>query len=374
VPRRVNIAIGVFRSYGEPVREGIARFGRTRPGWVYDGYADAGQILRLSDADLRGIDGFLGAYGSTALRQRLTASGRPAVDMLHGGTEPDIPAVFSDEAAIGALAVDHLADAGITRLYVLYEPTAAGTGRAAGARSAATDRGIAPDVISVSGVDHVPALQDLLAAIDTPLGVFCTSDGVAIRVLHAAAAVGLRVPDDLAVVGVNDSVLMCGFSEPPLSSVRPDWERIGFEAAALLQRLMDGQPPPDGPELIPPLGVTVRQSSDVLAIDDDEVVRAVRWIRDHASEPGNVGDLLAAVPAARRSLERKFRGAFGHSPFQELRRQQVEHVKQLLIHTDWAMPKVAANSAFRDAKDLATQFRKYAGTTPTTYRAQHRSR
>jgi len=373
MPRTVRIALGGFRSFGEPVREGIARFGGTKPGWVYDGVRDVNDLMDMRPERIAAVDGYLGGFGTTEIRARLAACGVPIVEMLHGVGQPDIPAVYSDDWAIGVAAAEHLLACGLPRVCVLTEPTATGRVRAAGVLEAAAKAGIEAESVSLSAGGDAD-YEAALARWAPPFGVVGTSDGVALKALETAARVGLRVPDDAAVVGVNDEVLACGFADPPLSSVRPDWERIGFEAAALLQRLMDGQPPPDGPVLIPPLGVTVRQSSDVLATDDDDVVRAVRWIRDHASEPGNVGDLLAAVPMARRSLERKFRGAFGHSPFQELRRQQVEHVKQLLIHTDWAMPKVAANSAFRDAKDLATQFRKFAGTTPTTYRAQHRSR
>jgi LacI family transcriptional regulator len=155
--------------------------------------------------------------------------------------------------------------------------------------------------------------------------------------------------------------------------VQPDWRRIGYEASVLLDRLMQGDSPPDAPRLIQPVGVVTRRSTDALAIADREVVDAMRFITDHAAERIDVNDILRALPVARRSLERKFRKYVGHSPARQIKQAQIQHIKRLLIQNDWPMPKIAAASAFHDPGDLSKQFRKETGLTPTAYRRQHRS-
>ncbi len=381
--KQVGLLLSMFAGFGEGVREGIARFGATRPGWHFVAIAPK-DLDEPGTPVLEPLDGLLGGVASEPRRAAVMRQGLPFVELMHGSQKPIGPAVYSDEHAIGQQAAEHLLHAGFEHLAMLRLGKAPGPAdsahthsssdeRAAGFTRAVRAAGHEPTILWIDWVNAADVLAAALRDMPTPLGLMGTDDHVGKIALQTAEVAGRRVPDDLAVVGVNDSILVCAFSNPPLSSVRPDWERIGYEGAALLQRLMDGQAAPDGPVLIPPLGVTVRQSSDVLAIDDPDVAAAMRWIRGHAHEPGDVGDLLQALPMPRRSIERKFRAAVGYSPAQAIRRAKIEHVKRLLTHTDWPMPRVAAKSAYRDAKDLATQFKKMTGEPPTTFRARYRT-
>ncbi len=381
--RQVGLILSMFTGFGEGVREGIARFGATRPGWQFVPIA-MHHLDQSGTPTLEPLDGLLGGIAAEPRRAAVMRQGLPFVELMHGQQMPTCPAVYSDEHAIGRQAAEHLLGAGFEHLAMLRAPQAAAPAHATPALSSSDQReagftqavrsaGHEPTIVKLDWRDAAPTLAEVLRKLPGPLGLMCSDDNLGKVALQAAALSGRRVPDDLAVVGVNDSILICAFSNPPLSSVRPDWERIGYEGAALLQRLMTGEPPPEGPRLIPPLGVTVRQSSDVLAVDDPDVAAAMRWVRDHAHEPGDVGDLLKALPLPRRSIERRFRQALGYSPAQAMRRAKIEHVKRLLIHTDWPMPRVAAQSAYRDAKDLATQFKKMTGESPTTFRARHRT-
>ena len=364
------MALDSFRGYGEGVREGIARFGLTRPRWTYGGLTHA-DIRQKSLDELRRAAGFLGGFGSRSIRQRLRKVARPAVDVLRGDDDPVIPVVCSDDRLIGRLAFEHLSGCGLKRLICLDRGTWASRLRAAGFLHAAEKTDVSVDHFVTPRSE---TFAESLAGFRRPFGIFASDDQAAVTVVQAAHSLGLRLPEDVAVLGVNDSMLGCAYCDPPLSSVRPDWERIGYQAAMLLAELISGARPPTEPVEIPPLGVTIRQSTDVLAIDDADVVAAVRWIRGHADQPGNIEDLMRDVPVSRRTLERKFRVHFGRSPFKELRHHQVEHIKRLLIHTDWPMPRIAGMTAFRDAKDMATQFRKYAGTSPTAFRRDYRAR
>lgn len=367
--RRIRVYLSTFSTFGTSVRDGLIRFAATRPHWRLE----LPQNLReMTPRQLAEVDGYLGGFGSEKLRDQIAASGRPVVDMLHGEEPITVPAVFSDEEAVGRAAAEHLIANGHRRLVFvdLAQPHSAGRGR--GFIRAAEEAGAECHEVSWKQTSKVPAWRACLRDLGAPLGVFVADDYIARKLIEICEWARLWVPDQVAVVGANDS-LFCPFCDPPLSSVALDWERIGFEAALLLDGILDGTPPPQEPLVIPPLGVAVRPSSDSLAIDDEDVSSAMRWIRDHAAEPVTVGDLLRDVPVDRRSLERKFRRYLGRSPWQEIRRVHIEHVKRLLIDTDWLMPKVAAASGFRDAKHLGEQFRKSTGKTPTDFRQRHRS-
>lgn len=367
----VVIHIGPFVTFGREAVEGMLRYARTRLNWHVHIETDSARLTKIKRWR---PSGFLGGFGQPKLRKALRRYRAPVVDLLHGSEPSGVWAVINDEQAIGRAAAEHLIGNGFNRLAMIGHPGVSMTrDRRAGFEEVVDEAGLSAEFIDASMLyEPTKRIRARLRAIPTPSAVFAADDEVARAVLNVIRNIGLDVPDDIAVVGVNDSIL-CPFTSPPLSSVAPDWGRIGFEGGALLDLVMAGRTPPATQIHIPPLGLSVRQSSDKLAIDDPELNRAVRWIREHADQNVNVGDLLREVPISRWSLERKCRDNLGHTPFQEIRKTQVEYVKQLLIRTDWDIARVAVESAFRDFNHLGAQFRKYTGMTPTGFRARHRS-
>lgn len=192
--------------------------------------------------------------------------------------------------------------------------------------------------------------------------------------VEAARDAGFRVPDDVAVIGGYNDDLMSEIATPPLSYVDHFPEHIGYRVAELLARLMKGRKPPRSAILLPPAGVSVRQSTDTLAIDDVDVVDALKFVRDHAHEPITVEDVLDAAPVSRRVLEQRFVKYIGRSPAAEIRRAHLDRAKSLLTRTDLAIPRVAAASGFNHPEVMTRVFRRELGTTPTAYRRRHRIR
>jgi LacI family transcriptional regulator len=160
-------------------------------------------------------------------------------------------------------------------------------------------------------------------------------------------------------------------ARPALSSVALDTERIGVEAAGLLDRLMRGRTVPKVTAL-PPLGVIARRSSDVIAVGDPRLAAALKHIREHACRGIGVDDVLRAAPLSRSSLERGLRKVLGRSPHDELRRVRLEQARRLLAETDLKLTAVALKSGFRHAQRLCESFREAFGTTPGRYRAKRR--
>jgi LacI family transcriptional regulator len=173
---------------------------------------------------------------------------------------------------------------------------------------------------------------------------------------------------------VDNDEVECLLSHPPLSSVVNPAEQIGYEAARLLDRLMSGKAPPRQPIYVRPAHVVTRQSTDVIAVADPDVSRAVAFIRDHAAEKIGAAEVVLSLSIARRRLERRFRGCLGRTILEEIQRVRVERAKHLLAETDLPMPVVAGRSGFSTPQRLAAVFRRATGQSPLTYRRQVRLR
>jgi LacI family transcriptional regulator len=211
------------------------------------------------------------------------------------------------------------------------------------------------------------AMADWLVSLPKPTCVLAANDLWGFELVQAAREPGLHVPDDVAVLGVDNEELLCEMSHPPLSSVRIGGEQMGQAAVALMERLLDGEAVPTDPPRVAPLGVVTRQSTDVLAVQDPEVAAALRYIRRHAAEGLSVKQMLDSVAVNRRTLERRFVKVLGHTPLEEIRRVRLERVKELL-QTDLPIYEVAKRSGFATAEYLATSFQQSTGMTPRQYR------
>lgn len=199
----------------------------------------------------------------------------------------------------------------------------------------------------------------------------CT-DQLGFWLLDACAQAGVPVPEEAAIVGAENDETLCTISRPPLSSVPFNAERVGYEAAALLGRMMNGEPPPTEPLLIEPLDIVTRQSSDIVAIDDREIAAAVRFIRNNACTGIGVRDVLRAVPVSRTALERRMRQTLGRSPKAETTRVQLERVRSLLTGTDLTHAAIAERAGFRYPQHMCSLFRQTFGLTPGEFRNRDR--
>ncbi len=193
------------------------------------------------------------------------------------------------------------------------------------------------------------------------------------QVLEACQLLELGVPDEVAVLGVDDDEVLCELSNPPLSSVQPNARRTGHEAAAMLARLMRGEKNAGASTReVEPVRVVERQSTDVVAVADAKVAAALRFIRQHAGTGIKVGDVLRAVPMSRTLFERKFKALLGHSPHRQIVKQKIERVKHLLAESEVSIGVVAELAGFDNASYLSVAFRRETGESPYAYRAKHR--
>jgi LacI family transcriptional regulator len=194
------------------------------------------------------------------------------------------------------------------------------------------------------------------------------------EVLDVCRQLGVSVPDQVAVIGVDNDELICDLADPPLSSVIPDTERTGYEAARLLDLLMAGQAELPLAHLIKPKGIAVRSSTDVLATDDIEVSIALRFIRAHALDGIKVEDVLRAVAVSRRVLESRFERLLGRTPHEEITRVQIERVKELLTETDLPLATIADRAGYKHVEYMSVVFKRETGIPPSQYREGVRTR
>jgi LacI family transcriptional regulator len=378
--RRVHIAIGTSAQYQRQTIEGIIRFAHTHaPHWELQFTRREGPLTSLGSATLPpdGIIAYLD-WREPRMLDVLRALKVPTV-LIEDLQRTEFPAVCGDNHAIGRLAFDHLHGKGFAR-FVFAGPTSVAVFRE---RQSAFEQAVrdaelellpAPPMESWNReAEHDPAAQAWLREAGKPLALFAGTVELARRIVTLCRTVGVLVPDEVAVLGVDNEILECEMSQPPLSTIDHGLDRAGFEGAALLERLFNGDAPPTEPIRIAPIGVIERQSTDTLAVGDPDVRSALRYIREHATDGINVKELLERLPLNRRKLEAGFRKHLGRGIYSELTRVRLDRAKLLLRTTEMAMPKIAAASGFEYASRLSALFVQVVGMTPSAYRRQQRS-
>jgi LacI family transcriptional regulator len=216
--------------------------------------------------------------------------------------------------------------------------------------------------------DHQRRLVKWLGGLPTPIGLFAVTDYRAQQVLDACRQIGLRVPQQVAVVGVDNEEVICAHVQPTLSSVARNNQQEGYCAAAMLDRLIHGKTVDAAEEMIPPLGVVARESTDTVAFKDARLCAAIEYLNKHIEDPIGVQELASHVGVSRRWMEYAFRDALGESPYQFIRNRRLKLAQQLLEEEPSAkIYQVAQRTGFTSAKQLAMAFGQQFGVSPREY-------
>lgn len=213
-----------------------------------------------------------------------------------------------------------------------------------------------------------------LRSLPKPVAVLCWNATCSREVLFACQLEGLLVPEEVAILCGSDDDVLCEKALTPISGIQIAAEQIGYRAAGLLDRLLKRESLGNETVLIPPLGLTTRRSTDTLAISDVPLVKALHFIKDHATDPIRVADISAHSGLSRRALERKFESVLGRSPASEIRRRRIEHARTLLLTTDMTATEIAEAAGLGTPQYLSFFFKKIYGITPLKYRRNVRAR
>ena len=307
----------------------------------------------------------------------------PVVDLAGAVPGTGLPTVITDQRMMGRLAAEHLMQCGLRRFafYGLKDVRYSAERKRGFADRLARD-GYQAAVLETTGRRSRPRgwqhwLEELcrfLTTIPPPFGLMAVDDAWARMVTDACRSLGLHVPYHVAVVGVDNNRLACEGARPTITSVGQNARAIGHRAAALLDRLMSGRKPPHDEILVPPTGVIARESTDVAAAGDPELIEVMRFIREHLGEPFSIEQMLRAVPASRRWLEYRFRERFGRSPHAYISERRVERAKGLLLAPQPPpLQEIAGACGFLTVRTLADAFRRATGMTLEEFRAAHRA-
>jgi LacI family transcriptional regulator len=377
---RIGLVLEHSLSFYRQILRGVNHFATQRPQWLFTPIACNVRALQLVRP--LSCDGYIAHIFHPALGNALQKLRRPVINVSGVLPELPFPRVVADHAEVGRQAARHLLECGLRQLgFVGYRRHHFAIERERGFREIAEAAEVSVAAFHQPGERWKDPsgvwrwnerLLEWLRQLPKPVGVLASHDTQGAQIAEYCQQLNLTVPDDVAVVGVDDDDLLCDLSRPSLSSVRLPAVRIGFEAARLLDEWLSGSRPHNQALILPPAGVMVRQSSNLQAVSDSAVAAAVRFIHDHAHEPLQVSDVLRAVAMARRGLERRFRRWLQRSILEEIRRAHVIVAQRLLVATDLPMSQIATRSGLQSSRHLSIAFRKVMGLTPTAFRNQSR--
>jgi LacI family transcriptional regulator len=333
-------------------------------------------LARSSDYS---VDGIIARIGNQAIAQAIVQTGLPVVDVGSSRPLPTIPCVDADDYATADLAFNHLHERGFRRFGFCHQTGDDSstrrlkrfTERVKEADCACAVHESPPDASSgPSWADDARRMAHWVETLQRPVGILACCDTTARRLTEGCRIADVAIPDELAVVGVGDDELLCDLAHPPLTSVTPDTWRVGYLAAELLDRLLAGKRVPSREHLVKPVGIAARLSTDIVAIDDADVARALRFIRGNALTGIKVTDVLAHVPLSRRALESRFRALVGRTPHEQIELVRLRHARELLAETELPVATIAERLGFDHTEYFSVFFKRAAGESPRSFRSR----
>lgn len=380
--KKRSIAVGIDprSTFARQIIEGVARFSVERSDWSLPLTSGVPYVSPGSIDKWNGDGVIVGMTSEWA--ERLKGSRIPFVNVSSQFQVAPVPSVITDNEAVGRLACEHLLAKGLRKFIVAtYEShDRLLDHRATAFRQAVEEAGADCIPVLVRRVlhngevvkDDTTELRKYLRKIEGPIGLFAMDDLMARAVVQACESLGRRVPEDVAVVGEGNWPVVCDIMTPQLTSIDLGADRIGYRAAQLLQSIFEGGPVPNEPILVPPRRIMQRRSTEMLAIEDQEVRTALRFIRENCRMPIQVADVEQAATVNRRTLERRFARDVGRTIGREIRRARIGVACQLLSDTDLAVHEISPACGFVNRQCFNAAFHAEMGVTPSTYRRTRR--
>ncbi len=380
--RQVALIYDATLPYDVKVIEGVAAYVHEVGNWNVYIEECALKDQRLPEMRTWRGDGVFANFDDPKVAAAVAEAKIPVVGFGggYGCYDPDseIPSFATDNRAIARLAAEHLLDRGFRQFAYCGYPRTRINGwseeRADEFRRQVEQAGF--DCRVYKGrhktarrwAELQRTLREWLDSLPKPLGLMACNDKRARHVLEACYTLGVRVPEEVAVIGVDNDQMLCQLASPPLTSVRQGARRLGYEAAALLDQMMSGSKPAQQNYVIQPRGVISRRSTDILAVEDPDVAAAIRFVREQVGRGIKVADVVDAVGLSRSTLEARFAALMGRSVHTEIRRMQIQQAAELVSTTDLPLKQVARQTGFTSVQHMTTVFHRHIGQPPAAYR------
>lgn len=375
---RVALLLESDMAFDRGIARGVGDYIANHKGWIV-------LMDPLMEVTLEGLrhwnpDGILTSINLPAIDDILSLSGVPIIGFgsyeegTHGHLK--VPIISSDQEEIGRMAARYFCDRGLKHFaFCGGDETASWCQqRLAGFTDALALAGHEPIVFKpdfqgpIRMPEAVKVLGKWLSELPKPSGIFVFFDGWARWVLDACILENLKVPQEIAVLGVDNDRWLCELAQPRLSSIDPNVKTAGYLAAEMLDGVLKNQISPPKLKLVAPAEVVERDSSRFMAFDDPLVAIAIRYVREHACDPITTADVLKVTGMSNSTAYRKFMKEVGHPIHAEIQRTQIDRVKKLLTTTNLKVTVIAAQAGFANVRYLTKVFRDATGQTPTEYR------
>lgn len=382
----VALIVETSTVFGRGVLRGVSMYVQENGPWSV--YLEQRSIYDPAPPWLKGWDGdgIISRAAYRELAQLVVRTGIPAIDLQEQVLGLGLPRIINDNEAVGRMAATHLLERGFTHFGFLGHPGIAWSeGRRDGFRAVAAKAGHSCDEFGAarrtlpryhqrSWEKEMDDVAAWIRAMPKPAGIMACNDFRAVQLLDACRRAGVAVPEEVAVIGVDNEEVACEMANPQLSSVATNPLHIGYEAAAALDWLMRGEKPRELELLVPPTGIVTRRSTDVMAITDPRVAQAMQFIRQHAAEGINVDDLLRHVAVSRSVLQRRFQKVLGKTIHEAILDERLRRVRRLLAETSLTRDQIARRAGFEHPEYLSMAFKRHAGMTLTQYRRENGQR
>ena len=378
--RHVALIIETSSNYGRDLLAGIVRYMRMHDRWSV--FLEQRDLFKQPPRWLNKWqgDGIISRATTPRLLDAISDTGVPFVELTDRKGDVEFSQIRSDDAAIGKMGAEHLLERGFKRFgYCGYKGEAWSKRREESFVKTIDQRSSGSCSLYNSTwqgrgarnwEDEQRCIIEWLQTLTPPFAVMACNDIRGRQIIDACSELDLAVPEQVVVVGVDDDELLCRMCSPPLSSVIPNAQAVGFRAAEVLASLMDGKSPASEVQLIEPLGVATRQSTDVVAIDDHDIAAALRYIREYACRGITVAEVVRDNSVSRSTLERQVRKYLGRTPQEEIRFVQIKRARELLISTDLSAEQIAPLCGFEHPEYLHVVFKRVTGTTIGVFRKQ----
>ncbi|HWL07991.1 MAG TPA: DNA-binding transcriptional regulator [Planctomicrobium sp.] len=375
MPKDVALLIETSNRYGREIVLGAYDFARECGTWTVHVSEHGRNEFGRDWQHAACCDGVIIRIETNANAEKARRLNRPIVNVSSLGLMPEFVNFVADSMAIGRLAGQHLTERGFSNLaFIGLKDVPWSDQRQTGFLGYLREAGLDGEIFLFSSRDlqqwdrERASLTRWLSHLPRPVGIMVGTDSIGQYLLQVCHDHGLRVPDDVAVIGVNNDELFCESCTPPMSSVILNGRQAGYEAASALNDIMNGKHVPPGVRAVAPVGVATRPSTDFTAVADDQVAAAVRYIREHACRGISVDDVVTAAHLSRSALERRFRKVLNCTLHDQIQKVRIMHVQTMLIQTKLSLKEIAFRTGFEHPEYLTVAFKRLTGLPPSEFR------
>ncbi len=378
---KVALIIDTALASGRDVLRGIGNYVRQQGPWSI--YHEPRGLEDPVPKWLQGWDGdgIIARVQNKKIAIAVEETGLPVVDVLGLVPESNFPLVHVDDVAVAQLAAEHLLERGFRHFGFCGITRALWSNRRRDAFEQMIQNAgyecdvhlLPPNIRGGRTWEKVETqLTQWVTGLPKPVGLMACNDPRGQLLLEACRRSGVAVPEEAAVIGVDNDEPSCLIADPPLSSVTTNHDRVGYEAAALLDRLMSGGSPSQASTYVLPQGIITRESTDVSAIDDAEIASVLRFVRERACDGINMQDVIRFSGFSRSTLQRKTQNVLGRTLHEEIIRVRLHRARNLLTETNLSIESVTTKSGFKHRQYLDKVFKAEYGETLAEYRNRFR--